>query len=103
MGVDLTWCADRMVSRSKCVLAMTDHETDMAWSKLLKRKEDMSQTDVKFTDELVGQGKGAPSFLRMGGASENEKMAESIKGSTPRLKWNTLLMARCNRMGSWKG
>ena len=39
----------------------------------------MFQADLKFMDELVGEGKGPPSFLKMDRAGENEKMVASIE------------------------
>ena len=75
------------------MLVMMDCETDKAWSRLLKRKEDVPQAGVKFMDELVGLGKDPPSFLRMDRANEDEKMVE-LKESALRLRWSTLLMAR---------
>ena len=43
-------------------MAMIDYETDKAWSWLLKKKDDVPQTGLKFMDELVGIGKGPPTF-----------------------------------------
>ena len=62
IAMDLTWCADGTAAGNECMMAMIDCETDKAWSWLLKRKDDVPQTGLKFTDELVGMGKGLPAF-----------------------------------------
>ena len=51
-----------------------------------KEKDDVSHRESKFMDELVGMGKGPPSFLRMDRASENRKMVEMIEGKCPKVK-----------------
>ena len=63
-----------------------DCETDKAWLKLLKRKEDVPQAGLKFMDELVGEGKGPPSIFRMDRSTENKKMMVLIERKFPKVK-----------------
>ena len=53
---------------------------------MLKRKDEVPEEGVKFIDELVGKGKGPPSFMRMDRASENRKMAELIQRKCPKVQ-----------------
>ena len=57
---------------SKHVSVETDCEFGEMWSMLLKRKDDVPQAGLKFMDELVGEGKGPPSFLGIDRASVNK-------------------------------
>ena len=66
--------------------ATVHFESDEAHSMLLKRKDDVPQAGLKFMDELVGEGKGPPPFLRMDRASENKKMMTLIKKKCPKVK-----------------
>ena len=65
---------------------MIDCETNEAWSKSLKRKDDVPEAGLNFTDELVGMGKGPPGFIGMDRASENKRMAELTKRKCPEIK-----------------
>ena len=68
------------------MIALMDHETDKAWVKSLKKKDEVPEKGLKFIDELVGKGKGPPAFLRMDRASENGRMVESIKLKHPKVQ-----------------
>ena len=55
--MDLTWCTERTAAGNKCAMAMTDYETDKAWVKLLKKKDEVLEEGLKFIDELVSSGR----------------------------------------------
>ena len=43
IGMDLTWCAERTAAGNECTMAMTDYETDEAWMKSLKKKDEVPE------------------------------------------------------------
>ena len=39
--MDLTWCTERTAAGTKCVMVMTDYETNEAWMRSLKKKDEV--------------------------------------------------------------